>query len=347
MLLILTVDSFEEALAVYRENRMSTDDCEKAFGKARMVSYVIETTKEEVKKSLEQKQRVTRFKGMVPETSTKDDEERTAPPVTDNHLAFYAIPAAGDAGEGGNFIYSEKHLLNVGHDPKPVGSGGKENSLRGSVLLGGKTFGKIYINLLTIMFINIPMLLFNSLLNIETEQHVVLLIPEDTCKARNVYVITTGSTSETSSQLSQVNQTSNAKGTARSAHRAVVKQKVTKKQTLAESDSDYEPGVSPTFPPKKKRRGAPCKASAQKNKKGQCDVVTAKVCGRIPNVTDAEGKRLPLKEKKAFLQEHVLQRIEPVKMPMRHDDVPRSQQKRGKWNLSIGINTAKLMNNNN
>jgi hypothetical protein len=175
LLVILTVDSFEEALAVYRENRMSTDDCAKVFGKARMVSYIIETTKEEVKKSIEQKQRVTRFKGVVPETSTKESEELTAPPVTDNHLSFYAIPAAGDAAdEGGNFMYSQKHTLNLGSDPKPVGSGGKENSPKGSVLLGGKTFGKIYIYLLTIMFINFLMLLFNTLLNIETaEQHVV------------------------------------------------------------------------------------------------------------------------------------------------------------------------------
>jgi hypothetical protein len=197
------------------------------------------------------------------------------------------------------------------------------------------------------MFINIPMLLFNTLLNIETaEQHVVLLIPEDTCKARNVYVIGTGSTSESSSQLSQVDQTLKTTGTARGANHTLLKKKVTKKQLAVadESDSDYEPGVSPTLPPKKKRRGGPCKGAAQKNKKGQCDVVAAKYAGgRIPNVTDAEGKRLPLNEKKAFLQEHVLQSIEPVKMPMRNDAVPRSQQKRGKWNLSIGRNTATFM----
>jgi hypothetical protein len=155
-----------------------------------------------------------------------------------------------------------------------------------------------------------------------------------------VYVITTGSTSETSSQLSQVDQLSNTKGTARGANRVAVKKKqATKKPSIADSDSDYNPAISPTKPPKKKRRGCPGgKVAAQMKKKGQCDVVAAKNGGRIPNVTDAQGKRLPLNEKKAFLQEHVLQTIEPVKMPMRSDDVPRIQQKRGKWILSIGRN---------
>lgn len=128
---------------------MSTDDCEKDFGKARMVSYIIETTKAEVEEIIKQKQRVTRNNGVVPETSTKEKEERTAPPVTDNHLAFYAIPPVVPVDDEGTLIYSQKHLLNAGNQLNRVGpADGKENSPPGSGLLGGKTSGKTCSNLL-------------------------------------------------------------------------------------------------------------------------------------------------------------------------------------------------------
>lgn len=103
------------------------------------------------------------------------------------------------------------------------------------------------------------------------------------------------------------------------------------KSATGHDDEDWDYDPSNGKQPSKKRKRITPSAKKAKTKQGQSEMaVVKKIGGLIPNVTDVQGKQLPLSQKKSNLFHHVMEKVKPMKMPMRHHDVRRGQHVRGK-----------------